>query len=201
MGIKLSYIDLAKIERHAHHANDRHIKDLMVLHETASREQVGLADIYSNVNYLVKKGFGIHGMSDGEGHKAWAYGYATSEFIHCGGVNTRACGIEQVSVVPVLLEEKLMTVAQAWHYWMHREKQLDATAKLVACWHAADPHHRPLTYSDGRHPGVTSHWDVSQHFSASDGHTDCHPHHKGGYYPIMHVIELSKLYAKQGYHF
>ena len=198
---RISYIDLAPLEKHAKHANDRHRKDLMVLHETVSHEVAGIGDIIGTVKYLVDKGYGIHGMTDGEGHKAWAYGYATSEFVHCGGVNERACGIELVSWVPYLVQHKAMTMDQAWHYWMKHDVQLNATAKLVAAWHAADKAHRPLVFSDGLHPGVTSHWNVSQHFASSEGHSDCHPHHLGGYFPIQHVIELAKLYAKQGYTF
>lgn len=198
---RIAYIDLAPLERHAKHAQDRHEKDLMVLHETVSHDVAGIGDIINTVKYLVEKGYGIHGMTDEEGHKAWAYGLGTSEFVHAGGVNARACGIESVSWIPYLVQTKAITNEQAWLMWMKRGAQLSATAKLVAAWHAAEPHNRPLVYSDALHPGVTSHWDVSQHFATSDGHKDCWPHHKRGYYPILHVIELAKLYAKQGYTF
>lgn len=198
---RINYMDLHAMEKRAKHANDRHGKDLMVLHETDSHDIAGFGDIIGNVKYLVKKGYGIHGMSDEEGHKAWAYGLGTSCFIHCGGVNERACGIEQVSWIPALVQAKSITHEQAWHMWMKRESQLIATAKLVAAWHNALPKSRPLRFSDGRSPGVTSHWNVSQHFAASEGHFDCWPHHKGGYYPILHVIDLAKTYAKQGYTF
>jgi hypothetical protein len=198
---RITYINLAPIEQHAKHASDRHSKDLMTLHETVSKDVAGISDIINTVKYLVEKGYGIHGMTDQEGHKAWARGFGTSEFVHAGGVNARSCGIENVSWIPYLVQTKAITVEQAWLMWMKREAQLSATAKLVAAWHASEPYNRPLVYSDGLHPGVTSHWDVSQHFATSDGHTDCWPHHKGGYYPILHVIELAKLYAKQGYTF
>jgi len=198
---RIAYMNLAPLEHNARHARDRHRKDMMVVHETDSHDIAGFNDIIGNVKYLVSKGYGIHGMTDAEGHKAWAYGYATSEFIHCGGVNSRACGIEQVSWIPYLLQKKAITNEQAWHMWMERKKQLEATAKLIAAWHNADKAHRPLKFSDGLHPGVTSHWNVSQHFAASEGHSDCHPHHQGGYYPLLHVIDLANAYAKVGYTF
>jgi hypothetical protein len=168
------------------------VKDLLVLHETVSKDIPGWRDITSIEAYLAHKGYGIHGMTDAEGHKAWAVGLGRAIFYHAGGVNVRACGIEQVS--NIMLRSPRNVVRR--HIWAARHKQLRATALLVAAWHDTHPQHRPLVYSNGLHPGVTSHWDVSQHFSASEGHTDCHPAHKGGYYPILEVIRMARLYAK-----
>jgi hypothetical protein len=200
---RIEYTNLALYEKNAHHANDRHDKPLMVLHETVSHDIAGLTDIIETVKFLVAKGYGIHGMSDAEGHKAWALGYATSEFIHAGGVNSVACGIEQVSWIPYLLQHGALTMAQAYQMWIKRDRQLNATAMLVAGWHLAKPKERPLRYVDGTgsHAGVTSHWDVSQHHPESEGHSDCHPHNKGGYYPILSVIEKAKVYAAHDWHF
>jgi hypothetical protein len=115
----------------------------------------------------------------------------------------RAVGIEQVSYIPALLQEKLITREQAYKHWLARNKQLDATAQLLAAWHNSDKRNHPLRFvdGDGRHEGVTSHWNVSQHFPASEGHSDCWPHDHGGYYPMLIVIEKAKVYAAHGLHF
>lgn len=179
----------------------RHPKDLAVLHETVSPDLPGLADIMANAQYLDKIGYGIHGLTDKEGNKAWAVTLGDAIFYQAGGVNERSIGIEQVSKIPYLLANKIITKEQAWHTWLRREAQLQATAKLLAAWHNADPHHHPLKFSDSLTAGVTSHWNVSQHFPQSKGHTDCWPHHLGGYYPILVVIEFAQSYAKLGYQF
>jgi hypothetical protein len=80
--------------------------------------------------------------------------------------------------------------------WAVRQKQLRATAKLLAAIH--NTWGIPLRYSDGDHPGVTSHWSVSQHHPESQGHWDCHPIHLGGYYPALAVIALARTIAKTG---
>lgn len=172
-----------------------HVKDLAVLHETISGDIHGWNDVSGNVNYLDKINYGIHSVNDLEGHIAWALGLGKAVFYHAGGVNERSIGIEQVSNIPLntpsnLLRRKL---------WAVRQPQLKATAKTLAAWHNAGG--GPLKYSDGLTSGVTSHWDVSQHFPASEGHTDCHPVHKGGYYPILEVIQMARVYQKAGWHF
>lgn len=183
------------------HSHGQQVKDLAVLHETISGDLPGLADIIGTENYLAGKDYGIHGMTDLEGLKAWALGMGTAIFYHAGGVNGRAVGIEQVSYIPALIETKKLTNEQGYQHWLARDKQLHATGQLLAGWHNADPKRHPLVYSNGEHPGVTSHWDVSQHHKESEGHWDCKPHHKGGHYPILIVIGYAKVYANQGYHF
>jgi hypothetical protein len=111
------------------------------------------------------------------------------------GVHSRSIGIEQVS--DLMLRSPLNAVRRA--LWVAREPQLRATAKLLACISRA--HNIPLVYSNGLVPGVTSHWDVSQHFAASEGHTDCWPVKKGGYYPIGEVITLARGYKLAGFAF
>lgn len=196
---KVVYINTADLMRP--HSHGTHAKDLAVLHETVSPDIVGVSDIMGVEKYLASKDYGIHGMSDKEGYMAWAYGLGDAIFWQCGGVNERSIGIEQVSNIPTQVANKSITVEQAYEEWCGRAKQLHATAQLLAAWHNVDPTGRPLVYSDGDHPGVTSHWDVSQHHPESQGHTDCWPHAKGGYYPILEVIDFAKTFVKLGYHF
>jgi hypothetical protein len=179
----------------------KHEKDMAVLHETVSPDVLGWKDIYSVEVYLDRLDYGIHGLTDLEGHKAWAYGLGEAVFWQAGGVNERSIGIEQVSNIPTLVQNGHFTMEQAAASWAGRSHQLHATAMLLACWHNVDPEKHVLKYSDATKPGVTTHWDVSQHFSASLGHTDCHPVHKGGYYPVLEVIEFAKQYVSLGYHF
>lgn len=173
----------------------RHRKDMIVLHETVSPDVKGWDDIDGVVAYLDSKGYGIHGLTDAEGHIAWALGLGNAIFYQAGGVNERSIGIEQVS--KVMLQSPSNAVRA--QIWAAREPQLRATAKLVAV--AADAQGVPLVYSNGTTPGVTTHWDVSQHYPSSDGHSDCWPRHKGGYYPVLEVLRLAKVYAKRGYAF
>jgi hypothetical protein len=194
MRIKLDYNSFGIMLPHAHGSHD---KDLAVLHETVSADAVGIRDIVDVERYLARIDYGIHGMTDKEGHKAWALGLGRAIFWQCGGVNERSVGIEQVS--RVMLDGKSNTIRS--HIWAARQPQLRATAQLLAAWHNSNPAKHPLVYSNGLRPGVTSHWDVSQHFKASEGHTDCHPAHKGGYYPILEVIRLANIYAKTGLRF
>jgi len=169
-----------------------HHKDLIVLHETVSGDQRGLTDILGVEKYLARIGYGIHGMTDREGNIAWARGLGDAIFYHCGGVNERSIGIEQVfRGATDKPKDKVL--------WAVRDAELRATAKLVACISRAFS--IPLVYSDGDHPGVTSHWSVSQHHAASEGHWDCHPIHLGGYYPALKVINLAKVYKAAGLRF
>jgi hypothetical protein len=191
MRISLDFNSASLMRNHVHGYS---AKDMAVLHETVSPDIVGMADIVGVEKYLASKDYGIHGMTDLEGHKAWARGLGSAIFWQCGGVNERSIGIEQVSRVML----QAPTNALRRKLWVLRNKQLRATAKLLACWHNSDQKKHPLVYSNGLVPGVTSHWDVSQHFPASDGHTDCWPAHKGGYYPILEVVQLAKVYAATG---
>lgn len=196
---RLHYVDTAAIQRPQVHGT--HTKDMAVLHETVSPDLPGLADINAVEGYLASIGYGIHGMTDLEGNMAWAYGLGDAVFWQAGGVNERAVGIEQVSDIPAFVAAKSMTVPAAAAAWAKRTAQLHATASLLAAWHNVDPTHHVLEYSQGLTPGVTSHWDVSQHFPASEGHTDCWPVTKGGYYPILQVIQIARDLAKTGVRF
>lgn len=166
----------------------RHFKDMVVLHETISPDLSGLADILGVEQYLVNKGYGIHGMTDAEGNIAWAKGFGNAVFWQCGGVNDRSIGIEQVSKPPYGDSPKNI------HYWAVRDRQLRATAKLLAA--ISNTWSIPLRYSNGDSPGITTHWSVSQIFRESQGHTDCHPVHLGGYYPVLSVLNIARVYSK-----
>jgi hypothetical protein len=196
---KISVIDTSQLMRSV--VQGHHSKDMLVLHETESKDAPGIGDIMGVENYLQGKGYGIHGMNDGEGHKAWARGLGDAIFWQAGGVNERSCGIEQISFLPNLISNKVLTSEQAWKHWLARTAQLNATAQLIAAWHNVAPKTRPLKRSNGNEPGVCSHWDVSQHFPASAGHWDCKPHDKGGHYPINLVIHLAQGFAASGYCF
>lgn len=177
------------------HVHGYAAKDLIVLHETVSGDIPGWRDIDSVVSFLAAKDYGIHGMTDAEGKVAWALNQGRAIFWQAGGVNERSIGIEQVS--NVMLRSPSNKVRKA--IWLARNDQLRATAKLIAT--ISNAQGIPLVYSDGTGPGVTSHWDVSQHFPASDGHTDCWPVHKGGYYPMGYVICLARIYKAAGFSF
>lgn len=179
------------------HVHGRHPKGLVVLHETVSANIPGLSDIEEVEKYLADKDYGIHGMTDADGNIAWAVGLGDAVFWQAGGVNERSIGIEQVSTVMTQTKDNA-TRAKIW-----REKtpenmaaELDATARLLAQIHRA--WNIPLVYSDGDHPGVTTHWSVSQHHPESEGHQDCWPLHEGGYYPVLEVIGLARRHAIGG---
>lgn len=191
---KLRHTNTAKLMRG--HSHGTHQKDLIVLHETVSGDIAGLGDILGVGKYLASKDYGIHGMTDADGNVAWADGMGSAIFWHAGGVNERAIGIEQVSRVMISAPTRTLRA----HVWALRKAELRATARLISAITNSHPH-IPLRYSDGLHPGITSHWDVSQHFTASEGHTDCFPLQKGGYYPILQVIAMAKLLKPLNYKF
>lgn len=180
-----------------HHVHGTQKKTLIVLHETVSPDVAGWSDIDGVEQYLASKDYGIHGMTDKEGHIAWALGLGRAIFWQAGGVNSQSIGIEQVS--RVMLEAP--SNAARRKLWVARNTQLRATAKLLACISRAQG--IPLVYveGDGKHSGVTSHWSVSRYFSASEGHTDCWPVNDGGYYPTSEVLTLARGYYKAGYRF
>jgi hypothetical protein len=178
----------------AAHIHGRHPKDLIVLHETVSPNVKGLADIVGVEDYLASKDYGIHGMTDADGNIAWAVGLGDAIFWQAGGVNERSIGIEQVSNVMLQAADNA-TRRKIWQEMapLDMKRELEATARLIAQLHTTWG--IPLLYSDGDHPGVTSHWSVSQHHPESEGHTDCWPVHLGGYYPAFEVIALAKEIA------
>lgn len=177
------------------HVHGHHAKNMIVLHETVSPDIVGMTDIMSVENYLAKIDYGLHGCVDKEGNIAWSSGLGDAIFYHAGGVNERSIGIEQVS--RVMLDFK--TNGERAKIWAARKAQLNATAKLVACISRAWK--IPLVRSDGDAPGITTHWNISQLHAESEGHTDCWPLYKDGYYPVSYVIKRAKYYKALYYHF
>lgn len=173
------------------HVHGRHAKDLIVLHETVSPNVKGLADEQSVADYLAGKDYGIHGITDADGNICWALGLGDAIFYQAGGVNERSIGIEQVSKVMELTPDN----TRRHEIWEALKGEIHATALLVARLHVTWA--IPLVYSDGDHPGVTSHWSVSQHHPESEGHTDCWPYHLGGYYPALEVIDLARTLVDQ----
>lgn len=186
--MQLDYMNTAPYMKNSSHGIFH--KDMVVLHETVSGDERGFADIVGVNSYLQRVGYGIHGMTDKEGNIGWARGFGNAVFYHCGGVNERSIGIEQVF-------KGATNKPSDYPLWAARNVELRATSKLLAAIH--NTWGIPLVYSNGDSPGVTSHWSVSQIFPASQGHWDCHPVHLGGYYPALHVINMAKMFAKLGY--
>lgn len=178
------------------HSHGTHVKDLLVFHETISHDVKGLADIVNVEEYLARKDYGIHGMVDKEGYIAWAKELGNAIFWQTGGVNSRSIGIELVSDIPTRYKTNLARR----NHWNERTKQIDSAAKLAACICRAHPH-IVLAFSKGNKSGITSHWNVSQLFAESEGHTDCFPVSEGGYFPLGNIITLAKNYYKKGWHF
>lgn len=201
MAIRLNYLHIEKTQRP--HAHGWHDKNMLVLHETVTPNMPGLKDILSVEIALANRDYGIHGLNDAGGNMAWAYGCGLAVFYQAGGVNTQSDGIEQISMIPAMIDRKIINRLQAYKMWLSRIEQLIATAKMISAWHNTSPKERPIMRCDGsgNHPGVCSHWDVSQHHKESDGHWDCQPHDKGGHYPLAHVIELAKSFQHFGYRF
>jgi N-acetylmuramoyl-L-alanine amidase len=196
-------VDISADQKGASHGRGE--KDQIILHETVSRNAPGTGDI-RNTSYFLGNArhdgvrYGIHGITDGEGHKAWANRYGTAIFYHCsssgskgqGTANTRGIGIEQISDAPLLATRALRI---AW--WDNHKKLQTATAELIA-WQS---HLKgfPLDYSDGTAPGITTHWSVSQAYGVPGGHWDCFPRHLGGHFPAFDVILEARAIAKKHY--
>jgi len=178
-------------------------KDMIVLHETVSGQAPeSMADIRAVSHFLDVKDYGIHGIVDNDGYVAWAYGEWDAVFWHTasqgmaggGAVNRRAIGIEQIS--RVMLDYRSRT--KRWQAWLQMKPELHACAKLIAA--ICNTHKTvPLRSSSGRTPGIVTHWEVTQQFQVPGGHTDCWPHHLGGYYPKLLILDLAARYKKLGY--
>jgi len=202
MSVKLK-IDLNIATQQHKDSHGHHVKDQVVLHETVSENYKGLGDIESVSAYLGTEGYAIHGITDNDGNVAWALGCGNDIFWHCEGgdsthgyTNDRAIGIEQISRVMV----DYKGVPAETKVWAEMNKEMDATARLLAAIVQAHPK-IPLQRSHGVTPGITTHWDVTRAFHIVGGHVDCFPVGEGGYYPIDHVIQMARDYHRLGYHF
>jgi len=181
------------------HVHGMQHKTLGVVHETVSGDIPGWKDITSIEAYLASKDYGIHGMTDADGNCAWGLGLGKAVFWQAGGVNEESIGIEQVS--NIMLRSPSNAVRRK--LWVARNKQLRATAKLIACIEDAQGIPIKVATWNGHsfEHGWVGHWNVSQHYPASEGHSDCWPVNDGGYYPLGEVLSLARGYAKLGYHF
>lgn len=174
-----------------------HRKELIVLHETVSHDKPGLGDIKGVASFMDATGLEIHGIIDIEGNAGWCYD-PRAIYDHAasgsGGVNTRSIGFEQVSDVPFLKTNAERI--KAWDPEGPRRKQLNR----VAAWCAwlSQTEGIPLQFSEGREPGITSHWNVSETFLGGDGHWDCKPKHQGGHYPILYVVHKARQILAAG---
>ena len=188
-------------EEQADNCHGRSDKDGVVLHETVSPDYPGWSDIRGVSEYLDNKDYGIHGIVDYEGNIAWAIGKGNCLFYHTassgskgsGNINTRKMGIELISTTP----PRHLTRYQKLRWWLRRERQLQNTAKLLAT--LARAWDFPLEYKDPSLAGVTTHWDVTQRYGVPGGHVDCHPYHKGGYFPVLRLIQYAKAWKALGY--
>lgn len=174
------------------------VKSLIVCHETVSYNRVGLGDITGVAAYMDSRQLEIHGILDVEGHSAWSVNQQRAVYDHAasgqGSVNTRSIGFELVSEIPFLQTGVLRR--EAWQA-RKRRKQLNKLAQWCAWLHVTEG--IPLRYSDSSEPGITSHWDVSQHWLGGHGHWDCFPVHKGGHFPILYVVrKAQQIYEASG---
>ncbi len=194
---KLSVLDIGPEQRDNVHGTAK--KGLIVLHETVSPDYPGWADVKQTSQYLDNKDYGIHGVVDLEGNKAFAIGLGRAIFYHTQSgsclVNTRGIGIELVSRVMLVDPDN----TDRWNIWIKRTKQIDETAKLVAT--IARFHGIPLQIASGLplSSGVTTHWQVTKNCGIQGGHVDCWPRHLGGYFPLRRVVAKAQMYQKLGY--
>lgn len=198
-------IDLNIAPMQSPHSHGTHDKRGCVLHETVSPDYKGLADIRGVSAYLGKADYGIYGIIDAEGNIAVSVGHGEDIYYHTdssgnrgsGNVNTHFRGIELVS--RVMLDYKTRTARiQAW---LHRDKQLNALAKLIACCARRDGWKITDNGGDGDKPGVTTHWEVTKFYDVPGGHVDCWPSTKGGYFPKRLVLTLARRYYALGWRF
>lgn len=172
-----------------------HFKDMIVLHETVSYNQPGLADIRSVAAYMASRGLEIHGIIDKDGNTGWCED-PTAVYDHTasrgGNVNSRSIGFELVSEVPLL-----RTNALRFATWWSRREQLDTVARWIAWLHESEG--IPVRASDGSKPGVTTHWHVSRTFAVPGGHWDGWPKALGGYFPFHYVIRRARSYLERGW--
>lgn len=184
-----------------HHAHGESHKRGVVLHETVSENYPGMRDVQSVANYLGHgaDGYAIHGITDNDGHIAWTKGFGEDIYWHTSGgqANISFLGIEQISRVMVDYKSRSARMKA----WLHMQKELNATAKLIACCARAWGFPIIDNHGDTTKKGVTTHYEVTKFNHVAGGHTDAWPVNAGGYYPKALVIKLARRYYKLGWHF
>lgn len=198
-------IDLNIAQDQLDNVHGYHKKIGVVLHETVSANYSGLGDIRSVSEYLDAKDYGIHSITDADGHIAHALGLGEAVFYHTastgskgsGRANSNTIGIEQISRVMLDHTDR----AARYAAWLHMDKELNATAKLVAALARAHKFPLQLNNGDTTKPGITTHYEVSKRYGVEGGHVDCFPYHLGGYYPLKMVVALARRYSRLGYRF
>lgn len=183
------------------HAHGTHKKIGAVLHETVSSNWPGLKDINSVAEYLAygEDGYAIHGITDDDAKIGWAKGYGEDVYWHCAGghANSNFLGIEQVSRVMLDWKSRKTRIKA----WLHMNKELNATGKLLACCARAHDFELLDNHGDTTKQGVTTHYEVTIFNHVEGGHTDAWPVNAGGYYPKVMVLKLARRYYKLGWHF
>lgn len=201
---KLRVINISQQQRDNVHG--WHSKIGAVMHETVSRQvPKSISDIMFISDYLDNKDYGIHGVVDNDGHVAWAMNLGKAIFYHTdssgrkgsGNANTNFVGIELISRVMLDYSSRVQRIRA----WLHMDLELNAAAKLLAC--LARAHGFPLVDNPGNThlPGVTTHWEVSHYYDVPGGHVDCHPSHRGGYFPKKMLLTLARRYYRAGWRF
>lgn len=187
-------------------AKGSHAKIGIVMHETVSGQIIrSMADIKSVSGFLDREGYGIHGITDNDGHIAWARGHGQAIFYHAssfgsahhGVANTNFMGIEQISDIPAKHKTREARLAA----WLDMPVELDASAKLIAA--AARAHGFPIVDNPGdtTKVGITTHYEVSTFNGVAGGHSDCWPSHLGGYFPKRLLIARAKHFYELGVRF
>ncbi len=197
------YKNIADVQRDNVHG--MHSKLGVVLHETVSPQYPGWQDVISISNYLDNKDYGIHGITDNDGNIGWAFGLGKAVFYHTasqgskgyGYANTNYIGIEQISRVMLDYGDRTSRIRA----WLRMDKEINATAKLIAC--LARAHGFPIVSNPGNTslPGITTHWEVTNYYGVPGGHVDCHPSTRGGYFPKRMIIQRAKEYYALGWKF
>lgn len=199
------HLDLNIAEQQRDNVHGMHSKIGVVLHETVSANYKGLGDIRSVSNFLDAEDYGIHGITDADGNKAWSYGLGKAVFYHTasrgrkgvGVANTNFVGIEQVSRVMLDHHDRGSRIKA----WLGMNAEINATAQLIACCARAHGFEIKDNPGNSELPGVTTHWEITNYYDVPGGHVDCWPSHRGGYYPKRLIIRRAKLYYAAGWHF
>lgn len=162
----------------------------VILHDTESHDARGVTDITGILNGWrnaeSRLGFlpGAHYIVDEDGNVG-KVAPVTAVLNHCGGLNTGSIGIEQIGFASFDEAD-----------WLHRPKQIDTVARILAWAHVqlGVPLEVPSPQGHGlAMHGVLTHAMVSRFEPRAEGHTD-----PGVGYPKGHVLKLAKSYVAAG---